>query len=138
MMKFTWDSRQGVEERSNNNPRNNNSQTRTQPGKLTIENCDDVICFLEYFRVLVCKEHRTAIINVDKHLLQHHALPAALRRPLVEHYSQYETVQPKAIELPEQPTNPIDALGPPLEGLQCKACRYITTRHVNKQAKLDI
>ena len=127
MMEFTWDSRQGVEQQSNNNPHNNNAQTCIQPTKLTIKNCDDVICFLDYFRVLVCKEHRTAIINVDKHLLQYHALPAALRQPLVKHYSQYETVQPKAIKLPEQPANLINALRLLLEGLQCKACRYITT-----------
>jgi hypothetical protein len=126
-MEFTWDSRHDAEQQSNNNYYNNSAQTRTQPAKLTVKNCDDVICFLDQFRVLVCKEHRTAIINVDKHLSQHHALPAALRRPLVEHYSQYETVNPTAIELPEQPADPIDALGPPLEGLQCKACGYITT-----------
>jgi hypothetical protein len=126
-MEFTWDSRQDAERQSHNNYHNNSAQTRTQPAKLTVKNCDNVICFLDQFRILVCKEHRTAIINVDKHLLQHHALPAALRRPLVEHYSQYETVNPTAIELPEQPADPIDALGPPLEGLQCKACGYITT-----------
>jgi hypothetical protein len=50
-----------------------------------------------------------------------------LRRLIVKYYKQYETVNPKEIELPEQPAELIDTLRPPLEGLQCKTCRHITT-----------
>ena len=132
-MELTWDSREYAEDRRDDAQHNSNhqyrvsAQSRSRPAMLTVDNCDNVIRFLNNFSVLVCKEHRTAIINVDKHLLQHHALPAAVRRPLVKHYSQYEIVDPKSVKLPEQPADPINALGPPLDGLQCKTCSYITT-----------
>ncbi|KAL1640737.1 hypothetical protein SLS61_010232, partial [Didymella pomorum] len=50
---------------------------------------------------------------------------------VVEHFSSFSTVNPAEIELPDEPAQPIDELGEPLDGLQCETCSFIT---VNKDA----
>lgn len=96
---------------------------------MSLNNCDNTLCFLEDYSVLVCKEHRTAVVNLDTHLLQHHNVPTATRKQIVERFNHFATVIPDDIELPEEPAQPIDELGEPLDALQCKTCRFVT---VNK------
>ncbi|KAJ4329600.1 hypothetical protein N0V87_010726, partial [Didymella glomerata] len=48
---------------------------------------------------------------------------------IVEHFSSFSTVNLAEIEPPDEPAQPIDELGEPLDGLQCKTCSFIT---VNK------
>ncbi|KAL1640484.1 hypothetical protein SLS61_010254, partial [Didymella pomorum] len=50
---------------------------------------------------------------------------------IVEHFSSFATVSPAKIELPDEPAQPTDELGEPLDGLQCETCSFIT---VNKDA----
>ena len=37
---------------------------------VSVDNCDEVFCFLEDFGVLVCKKHYSGVINLDKHLFK--------------------------------------------------------------------
>ncbi|KAH6625935.1 hypothetical protein C7974DRAFT_473178 [Boeremia exigua] len=87
------------------------------------------LVFLEDFSVIVCKQHCTAVVSLDAHLCKHHAASAALRRQILERFSQFKTVALSAIELLDEPAQPLDELGEPLDGAQCKTCSWIT---VNK------
>ncbi|KAF2626978.1 hypothetical protein BU25DRAFT_469294 [Macroventuria anomochaeta] len=66
------------------------------------------------------------VTDLDAHLRKYHAASATLRRQILECFSQFETVAPSAIELPEEPAQPIEELGNPLDGAQCETCRWIT------------
>ena len=55
-----------------------NKQRRRTGLHVSLNNCDDVLCFLEDFGALVCKAHHTAVVNLDAHLLQHHGVPLQL------------------------------------------------------------
>ena len=127
-MELVWNSRL-LTPQERVNTTSSRTQRRKQGLHLSLNNCDDVLCFLEDFSVLVCKEHHTAVVNLDTHLLQHHNVPAATRKQIVEHFSSFATVSPAEIELPDEPAQPIDELREPLDGLQCKTCSFIT---VNK------
>jgi hypothetical protein len=81
--------------------------------------------------VLVCKQHCTGIINLDRHLREQHGTPITLRRQVVHYFSQFSTVDSSAIELPEQPALPIQELGAPLDGMKCKSCSFITVNRGN-------
>jgi hypothetical protein len=43
--------------------------------------------------VLVCKQHCTGVVNLDKHLLEYHVTPAALRKEIVERFRQFSRVR---------------------------------------------
>jgi hypothetical protein len=93
--------------------------------------------------VLVCKQHRTGIINLDRHLQEQHRTPIALQQQVVDYFLQFSTVDPSTIELPEQPALPVEELGAPLDGMKCKACSFITINkgnmktHCKKSHKLS-
>lgn len=106
--------------------RSNSTQHHKRGLQVSLDNCDDVLCFLQDFGVLVCKEHHTAVVNLDTHLLQHHSVPAATRKQVVQRFSCFTPVDPAEIELPDQPAQPIEELGKPLDGLQCKTCGSTT------------
>lgn len=127
-MELVWDNRLSTPQEQVNTT-STRAQGRKQGLRISLDNCDNVLCFLEDFGVLVCKEHHTAVVNLNTHLLQHHNVPAATRKQVVEHFSSFSTVNPAEIELPDEPAQPIDELGEPLDGLQCKTCSFIT---VNK------
>jgi hypothetical protein len=101
------------------------------PKKITRDNCDTVFSFLTEYSVLVCKQHCTGIINLDRHLREQHGTPITLRRQVVHYFSQFSTVDSSAIELPEQPALPIQELGAPLDGIKCKSCSFITVNTGN-------
>ncbi len=127
-IELVWDSRvPAPQERVNTT--SSRAQRRKKGLHMSLNNCDNTLCFLEDYSVLVCKEHRTAVVNLNTHLLQHHNVPTATRKQIVERFSHFATVSPAEIELPEEPAQPIDELGEPLDALQCKTCRFIT---VNK------
>jgi len=77
---------------------------------IVTKNCNNTLCFLKDDSVLVCKEHRTAVVNLNTHLLQHHNVPTATQKQIIERFDYFATVSPAEIELPEEPAQPIDEL----------------------------
>ncbi|RAQ98931.1 recq family helicase [Stemphylium lycopersici] len=106
-MELVWDGRaltpQGV-----TNTTSSSKHYRKRGLQISLDNCDDVLCFLQEFRVL------------------HHSVPAATRKQVVERFSHFTPVDPAEIELPDEPAQPIEALRKPLDGLQCTTCGFIT------------
>jgi hypothetical protein len=98
-----------------------------------------MLYFLEDHRVLICKQHQTAVVNLDTHLLHHHHVPAPPRRQVVDCFSRLKLLDPAEVRLPDEPAKAIAELGKPLTGLQCKACGYITinTNALRKHCKKD-
>lgn len=90
------------------------------------DNYDDIFCFLEDFGVLVCKEHCSGVVNLDRHLLEQHKTPVNERKEIVQRFAQYERKEPKDVELPEQPACVFEELGTPLDGFHCKICEFLT------------
>jgi hypothetical protein len=45
----------------------------------------------------------------------------------VRYFSEVALVEPAAVKLPEEPATPFEELGRPLDGLQCRTCRWRTT-----------
>jgi superfamily II DNA helicase RecQ len=127
-MELVWNSRATTPHQANNtsNSESDTSNPRKWPRQLTLSNCNDVFCFLEDFGVVVCKQHCTAVVSLDAHLRKYHAASATLRRQILKRFSQFETVAPSAIEPPDEPAQPIEELGKPLDGAQCETCRWIT------------
>jgi len=123
----TWDSRAPapLQADSSNSSYSSPRTCRTQQPTL-LDRYSNSLCFLAEFGVLVCKEHCTGVVNLDKHLLEQHATPAALRKEVVAQFAQHERTDPRAIKLPEQPAQPITELGQPLVGLCCKTCCFLT------------
>jgi hypothetical protein len=87
-MELVWNSRASTPE-DVTNTRSSSKQRRKRGLQVSLNNCDDVLCFLQDFGVLVCKEHHTAVVNLDTHLLQHHCVPAATRKQVVERFSHF-------------------------------------------------
>lgn len=106
--------------------RNGTLRYRKRGSQVSLSNCADVFCFLEDFKVFVCKQHHTAVMNLDRHMLQYHKVPASVRRQVVDCFRRLEPVDPSKIKLPKEPTQAIEQLGKPLAGLECRACGYIT------------
>jgi hypothetical protein len=125
-MELVWDSRVSTPQEVTNTTSSSTTQRRKRGLQLSFDNCNDVLCFLQDFGVLVCKEHHTAVVNLNTHLLQQHNVPVATRKQIVKHFSQFTTLDPSEVELPVEPAQPIEELGQPLDGLQCKTCRFIT------------
>jgi hypothetical protein len=117
-------------------------QYRKRGSQAPLSNCADIFCFLEDFGVVVCRQHHTAVINLDRYMLQYHKVPASTRREVVDCSSRLKPVDPGKIKLPEQPVQAIEQLGKPLAGLQCRTCRFITInkdemrRHCKKHHQL--
>ena len=65
-------------------------------------------------------------MNLDTHLLQHHNTDATTRRQIIDRFAHITTVDPRQVELPEEPARPIEELGVPLGALRCKTCRKVT------------
>lgn len=119
-----WDSQAPAAQQQDIGNSNNNTCGSTP--KLTLSHFQDILCFLEDFSVVVCKQHCTAIVNINTHLKEHHATTARLRKQVVEHFKNFSRISTSAIQLPEQPAYPITELGAPLDGLKCRTCDFIT------------
>jgi hypothetical protein len=76
--------------------------------------------------VLVCKQHCTAVVNLNTHLREQHATPAKLRKRIIEYFSRHNMAELKDVKLLEQPADLIEELGLLLHGLKCKICDFIT------------
>lgn len=101
-------------------------QYRKRGSQVSLSNCTDILCFLEDYGVFVCKQHHTAVVNLDKHLSQYHNVPASTRRQVVDCFSRLTPLAPAEIKLQDEPVQAIEELGKPLTRLQCKTCGYIT------------
>lgn len=126
-----WDSRAPATTQDGDQQPNSSARKPYWPKKISAENCDNVFCFLEEYGVLVCKQHRTGVVNLDRHLREQHATPIAQRRQVIERFSCFATIEPSAVELPEQPARIIEELGTPLDGLLCRTCSFITVNRSN-------
>ena len=91
-----------------------------------LNNCNKTFSFLKEFGVIICKQHCTAVVSLNAHLRKYHAASATLRRQILERFSQYKTVAPNAIKLLDEPVQPIEELGSPLDSAQCEICSWIT------------
>ena len=85
-----------------------------------------MFCFLENFKVFVYKQHYTAVMNLDRHILQYYKVPTSVRRQVVDCFSRLKLVDLSKIKLPKEPTQAIEQLSKLLARLQCRACGYIT------------
>ncbi|KAF2621062.1 hypothetical protein BU25DRAFT_416411 [Macroventuria anomochaeta] len=99
---------------------------RKRGSQVSLSNCADIICYMQAYGVLVCKQHHTAIVNLDKHLLRYHNVPALAQRQIVDCFSRLKALDPAEVKLPDKPAEAIEELGKPLTGLQCTTCVYIT------------
>jgi hypothetical protein len=126
-MEFTWDSRSALVQQPQEHQHRTNNGARKGPARASINNCDDIFSFLDDYGVLVCRQHRTGVVNLDKHLRQQHAVSLQQRRQIVQHFSELTLVSPDAVELPEEPATLFEELGRPLDGLECRTCRWRTT-----------
>lgn len=127
-MEFSWDARTGTP-----NQRSTDTTGReSSPGnvrRLTPENIEDHLLYLQRYGVLVCREHATGISNLSVHLRNHHAVPAKERKAVVEHcQSRWHIKKPEQVELPQPMGPPFKALGEPLQGYQCaeEGCGKLT------------
>jgi len=125
-----WDSRAPIVADDQPDSSSSSSSSSTQPAeqqqlqqhwprKISRDNCDTVFCFLSEYSVLVCKQHGTGVINLDRHLREQHGAPIAVRRQVVDYFSRYTIIDLKDIELPAQPASPIQELSTPLDALAC-------------------
>jgi hypothetical protein len=126
-MEFTWDSRSELAQQPQEYKNRTNNSARKGPLRVLINNCDDIFSFLDDYSVLVCRQHCTGVVNLKKHLQQQHAVSLQQRRQIVQHFSRLTLVSPDAVELPEEPVTSFEELGQPLDGLQCRTCRWRTT-----------
>jgi len=86
---------------------------------LSLNTVHETICYLHKYNVLVCKEHSTAIQNLDAHLRTHHAVASKLRKEIVASYQEAWIQDPQDMQLPGVQEPPIPELGAPLDGFQC-------------------
>lgn len=124
-MELCWDARPANGTRKGSRRK----RVRGNNSKLTVENAEECFCYLEEYEVLVCREHRTGIQNLDAHLRDYHAVPAAERRAIVAKYSSFPRKKPDEVQIPLPMGQPIPHLGEPLDGFQCEeaGCDMITT-----------
>jgi hypothetical protein len=101
---------------------------RLQSLPASIEVTKDMICYLGKYNVLVCKQHATAIQNLDAHLHDQHAITCKLWEELVGSYQHRWAQHQEDIKTPAPLGPSIDKLGVPLDGLQCaeEDCDFIT------------
>jgi hypothetical protein len=80
-------------------------------------NCAEVFCFLQDFRVFVCKQHYTAVIDLNRYMLQYHEVSALVRRQVVNCFNRLELVDLSKTKLLEELAQAIEQLGKPLARL---------------------
>jgi hypothetical protein len=128
-MEFCWDSRPPAATAA---PAARNTRlpaAPAPPARSSAKAILDIIVYLSNYRVLVCKEHKTAIRNLDAHLRDHHAIPGTRRREILEGYNYCTWIQePQEINHPAPLSLPIQELGAPLDALQCveEECYFVT------------
>lgn len=124
-MEFCWNARTTTRA---GNTTSRRKRVRRSNSTLTAENADGCFCYLEKYKVLVCREHTTGIQNLDAHLRDYHAVPAAARRAIVEKYNCFQRRNPNEVQVPLPLGRPIQELGEPHDGFCCEElnCDTIT------------
>ena len=59
-----WNTRAPAQQQ-NAESSNSSAPACRKPQELSVENCDDILCFLVEFGVLVCKQHYTGVVNLS-------------------------------------------------------------------------
>ncbi|KAF2279841.1 uncharacterized protein EI97DRAFT_429630 [Westerdykella ornata] len=97
---------------------------------LSLDMIEECFYYLAPYGILICKEHATAIENIDRHLLKQHGIGWRERREVVEYcHLHFPTVAPWDVKLLPSLEPSIKELGDPLPGFQCRAgdyCSFIT------------
>lgn len=93
----------------------------------------DILVWLPEYQVLVCRQHKTAVQNLNTHLCRQHSLPVTEKKQLLKEFKEKNSLPPDEIRLPAAGSAVIAELGEPLEGLQCvqTGCDY-TTININE------
>jgi hypothetical protein len=65
--------------------------------------------------VLVCRQHCTGIVNLNRHLREQHGTPIIVRRLVIEHFTRFSAVELSTVKLLEQPAAQIQELRAPLD-----------------------
>jgi hypothetical protein len=109
-------------------PATGSTTARPHRPPASIEAIKDTIRYLREYNVLVCKQHATAIQNLDAHLRDQHAIARKLREEIVRSYQHKWAQCREDIKTPAPLGLLIDELGAPLDGLQCaeEDCNFIT------------
>ena len=45
---------------------------RKRGSRVSLSRCANILCFMQAYGILVCKQHHNAIVNLDKHLSRYH------------------------------------------------------------------
>ncbi|KAH7020668.1 hypothetical protein B0J12DRAFT_746545 [Macrophomina phaseolina] len=95
---------------------------------LTAETAGDALHYEPDFKVLICKEHRYAVRNLDQLLRDAHLVTAKDRRAIVEKYAGLALARPEEVQLPPPLEPPLDALGRSVDALLCAqtGCGFIS------------
>ena len=144
-MEFCWDARVSATDASQapgTTTATDDVPSSTEPPSHTAIKA--TICYLVQFAVIVCKQHATALQNVDAHLRDYHNAPKKLRRHIVESFQGKSVLLPKDVLLPHRLSQPVEELGLPQDGYSCSVddCRFLTVSidklrmHRNKDYKL--
>ncbi|KAF9729764.1 hypothetical protein PMIN01_12628 [Paraphaeosphaeria minitans] len=107
---------------------NSQQQQQLAGENLAQANIQKYIHFVKEYGVLCCSEHKAGIENLDVHLRQKHSVPVNERRKFIESCALLRRQGLGSVTLPDAGGPPIQVLGAPLDGFQCKqpACSYLT------------
>jgi hypothetical protein len=89
-----------------------------------------LIHYNEEYKVLICKEHRYAIQNIDTHLRDKHAVAAGARKVIVSKYGLLAVAKPADVQQPA-PFGPLfSELQQPVDALLCNeaGCGFISVQ----------
>lgn len=83
--------------------------------------------------MLICREHRYAVRNLDLHLRDAHTVTANDRRLIVDKYAALPLAKPAEVPLPPPLGPPFKALGRPIDAVHCdeEDCGFISTSCVS-------
>jgi superfamily II DNA helicase RecQ len=143
-MEFCWYARPPATSTSTSTSTSTAEVNRTQPlsGTITLDNLQEQFCYLERYRVLVCREHATGIQNINVHLRDQHAVASKERKAIVEYCRRWQIAAPRNVKLPPPLGPPIKELGEPLDAYYCQIasdCSFCTVnknrlqKHCNKE-----
>ena len=93
-----------------------------------LQDVDEHFCYLRRYGVLVCKEHRTGVMNLSVHLRTLHSGTSKQRKAIIQHFHRLPITPAQDIALPAALSPPIQELGLPLDGLACQQerCSFLT------------
>ena len=130
-MQFCWDARvtPSTTIHPHRHTKAHTSSINSQDEAQTLQDkAGELIVYLHKHKVLVCREHATAVQNVDVHLRDHHAMPSYDRKAIIESFQGLLVKKPGEVRLQPPGYKSIKELGEPLHGFQCEwdDCGYIT------------